>query len=57
MRNYVMTRESEIGFETIYIGDYGFEWWVNKDCARTGLVENLDEDIASLTEIGFEIQE
>ena len=44
--------------ETIYISDYGFEWWVDGELARTGLVDgDIDEDIALLIDEGFELQD
>lgn len=42
-------RENEI----INISEYGFEWYVDNRCVRTGLVENLEEDIQSLLNEGF----
>ncbi len=46
------TREGQI--EVINISDYGFEYFVNHERVRTGLVEDLEEDVRSLIEEGFE---
>lgn len=48
------TRCFERDNETINISEYGFEWYVDNKVVRTGLVENLEEDIKSLIEEGFE---
>jgi len=48
------TRCFERGNETININEYGFEWYVDNKLVRTGLVENLEEDIESLINEGFE---
>lgn len=48
------TRVLERDNETINISDYGFEWYVDNKVVRTGLVENIDKDIAALKEEGFE---
>lgn len=47
------TRCFERENETINISEYGFEWYVDNNLVRTGLVENIEEDIESLLEIGF----
>ena len=41
-------------YEVINISDYGFEWYIDNKLVRSGLVENIDEDIASLLDEGFE---
>lgn len=41
-------------YEVINISPYGFEWYVNNELVRTGLVEDIDADIESLIDIGFE---
>jgi hypothetical protein len=48
------TRCFERGNEVINISEYGFEWYVDNKVVRTGLVENLEEDIESLINEGFE---
>lgn len=48
------TRCFERDNEIINISEYGFEWYVDNKVVRTGLVENLEEDIKSLIEEGFE---
>lgn len=48
------TRCFERGNEVINISEYGFEWYVDNKVARTGLVENLEEDIERLINEGFE---
>ena len=48
------TRCFERNNEIINISDYGFEWYVDNKLVRTGLVENLEEDIEMLKEDGFE---
>ena len=48
------TRCFERGNEVINISEYGFEWYVDNKMVRSGLVENLDEDIETLKNEGFE---
>lgn len=40
--------------EFILISDYGFEWYINGQLIRNGLVENKEEDIELLKGDGFE---
>lgn len=40
--------------ETIRISDYGFEIYVNNELVQSGCVENIEEDIESLLNEGFE---
>lgn len=42
-------------YEVINISDYGFEWYVDNNLVREGLVEDKEKDIENLKEIGFEI--
>ena len=46
-------RESREGYEVVNISEYGFEWYINNKVIRTGLVDDLENDIESLKEIGF----
>lgn len=48
------TRCFERDNEIINISEYGFEWYVDNKMVRSGLVENLDEDIEALKNEGFE---
>lgn len=48
------TRCFERDNEVINISEYGFEWYVDNKMVRSGLVENLDEDIEALKNEGFE---
>lgn len=48
------TRCFEREDETININEYGFEWYKGNKVVRAGLVENLEEDIQSLINEGFE---
>lgn len=48
------TRCFERNNEVINISEYGFEWYVDNKMVRSGLVENLDEDIEALKNEGFE---
>lgn len=48
------TRCFERGNETINISEYGFEWYVDNELIRHGLVENIEEDIQLLIDEGFE---
>ena len=41
-------------YEVINISEYGFEWYVNHELVKAGCVENIEEDINSLLEEGFE---
>ena len=43
--------------EVVNISDYGFEWYKDDVLVREGLVENKEEDIESLLEMGFIILE
>lgn len=45
-----LTRDNEV----ILISDYGFEWYIDGVLVKEGLVENKEEDIRSLQEMGFE---
>jgi hypothetical protein len=45
-----LVRENEV----ILISDYGFEWYNEDELIKSGLVENLEEDIESLKNEGFE---
>ena len=40
--------------EQINISEYGFEWFVDGELSRSGLVENLEETIEMLIDEGFE---
>ena len=40
-------------YEVINISPYGFEWYVNNELVRTGLVEDINTDIESLLDIEF----
>lgn len=53
MKEYVLTRENEV----IFVSDYGFAWYMNGELMRTGLIENPEDGIGDLLEIGFEIAE
>lgn len=44
-----MTREDEV----VLISDYGFEWYKDGELIKEGLVENLEEDLESLKNEGF----
>jgi hypothetical protein len=48
----IVTRMTR-GNEYILISDYGYEWYVDGKLVKTGLVENKEEDIKSLQELGF----
>lgn len=39
--------------EEIAISSYGFVWRIENEIVKSGCVENIDEDIASLIDIGF----
>ena len=45
--------ENEDGTEVINISDYGFEWYIDNKLIREGLVENAEETIEGLKELGF----
>ena len=47
------TRCFEREDEVINISEYGFEWYKGNKLVRTGLVENLENDIESLKNEGF----
>lgn len=47
------TRCFERDNEVINISEYGFEWYVDNKLVRSGLVENINEDIESLINEGF----
>ena len=51
MYTRTLIRENEM----IKISDYGFEWYVDNELVREGLVENVNEDIEMLIEEGFEL--
>lgn len=41
-------------YEVINLSQYGFEWYEDNRCVKTGLVEDLEETIEALKEEGFE---
>lgn len=41
--------------EEIHISPYGFEWYVDTELVREGLVEDLDADVEALQDEGFEL--
>lgn len=47
------TRCFERDNEVVNISEYGFEWYVDNKVVRSGLVENIDDDIESLLNEGF----
>lgn len=47
------TRCFERDNEVVNISEYGFEWYVDNKVIRSGLVENIDNDIESLLNEGF----
>lgn len=49
--------EREETNEVVNISDYGFERYEGNKMIRSGLVENKEEDIQSLLEIGFVLVE
>ena len=51
MREWILTR----GTEVIELSDYGFAWYRNGQLMRTGLIENAEDGIGDLIEIGFEV--
>lgn len=53
MREWVLTKDNEV----IFVGDYGFAWYRDGELIRTGLIENAEDSIGDLLEIGFEIAE
>ena len=57
MYSICLEREYNGNYEVINISDYGFEWYVNNEMVRTGLVEDKEKDIEMLKEEGFTIVE
>ena len=47
-------RESKEGYEVVNISEYSFEWYIDNRMVREGLVEDIESDVESLIEIGFE---
>ena len=47
------TRVFEREDETVNISEYGFEWYKGNKLVKTGLVENIDNDVESLINEGF----
>lgn len=47
-------RESINGIETINISEYGFEYYINDQLERTGLVDGYEETVTALLEDGYE---
>lgn len=41
-------------YEVINLSEYGFEWYADNILVHSGLIEDIDETIASLIEEGFE---
>lgn len=40
-------------YEVINLSEYGFEWYVNNELVRSGLVDDLDETIEILLSEDF----
>lgn len=53
MREWTLTRDDEI----IFVSDYGFAWYVKGELLRTGCIENAEDNLGDLQDIGFEIAE
>lgn len=53
MMKWILTR----GTEMIELSDYGFAWYMDGQLVRTGLIENAEDGIGDLIEIGFEVAE
>lgn len=45
--------EMEKGYEVINLGFYGFEWFIDGELVRSGLIEDLEETISMLEDEGF----
>lgn len=41
-------------YEVINLSEYGFEWYVDGELVRSGLIEDIDETIELLTSEGFD---
>ena len=55
-KNKMWTRTLVRDNEKILISDYEFEWYVNDELVRSGLVDGtIDEDIEALIDEGFEL--
>jgi len=50
MYTRVLVNHSDLGHEEIYISDYGYEWYINGDLVKSGLVEDANETITFLME-------
>lgn len=46
----ILVNHSELGYEEIYISDYGYAWYINYELVKSGLVEDANETIAYLIE-------
>ena len=50
-----MTLRLERDNEVVLISPYGFEWYVDTELARAGLVEDFEADVETLQAEGFEL--
>ena len=50
-----MTLRLERDNEVVLISPYGFEWYVDTELARAGLVEDFEADVETLQDEGFEL--
>jgi hypothetical protein len=50
-----MTLRLERDNEVVLISPYGFEWYVDTELARAGLVEDFEADVEALQDEGFEL--
>ncbi len=41
-------------YEVLNLSEYGFEWYVDGELTRSGLIEDIDETIELLMNEGFE---
>ena len=53
MREWISIRENEV----IFLSDYGFAWYKDGKLTRRGLIENAEDVISDLLEMGFETAE
>lgn len=41
-------------YEVLNLNEYGFEWYVDGELVRSGLIEDIDDTIELLTSEGFD---
>ncbi len=53
-RTYFNRYTNKEVYEVLNLNEYGFEWYVDGELVRSGLIEDIDDTIELLTSEGFD---